>query len=367
MRPIWWLVPIVLVSGGILAWNAVDSGPALAIDEDLAQQAALDGSGASEIRLAGEVDWQPRTLTAARALLGESEIRSAARRLNGYLAQHPEDGAAHVLLAECLRRQGDLDQAEIHATKGVELLPTMGRAHWVRSMVLRGRLASVAAQGGMAVMGAMGTIGPYRDALHTAIALDPENLEARKEEVLFYLVTPMIGDPAKGLELARAMEELHPVEGPLTVARALYFNGEKEAGVQKARELCGTFPDDPLPKWVLASLEYDAKRYDDADALLAEVLAMGLKDETYYQALYQRMRLRTERDLEPQQVLDFCAEYETADPKFEWAPPMYQVLCERGCALQDLGRFEEARAALEACLAAEPAFKRAKLTLAGLE
>ncbi|MEZ5975953.1 MAG: hypothetical protein R3E96_14265 [Planctomycetota bacterium] len=163
------------------------------------------------------------------------------------------------------------------------------------------------------------------------------------------------------------MEELHPVEGR-SPWLARYFNGEKEvAGVQKARELCGAFPDDPLPKWVLASLEYDAKRYDDADALLAEVLAMGLKDETYYQALYQRMRLRTERDLEPQQVLDFCAEYETADPKFEWAPPMYQVLCERGCALQDLGRFGEARAALEACLAAEPAFKRAKSTLAGLE
>ncbi|HPF12615.1 MAG TPA: tetratricopeptide repeat protein, partial [Planctomycetota bacterium] len=96
------------------------------------------------------------------------------------------------------------------------------------------------------------------------------------------------------------------------------------------------------------------------DKVLASVMARPERDETYYQALYRRMRVRTTQQTEPERVLTYVEEYLQANPQWEWAPPAYRVWCEKGRALAQLGRKDEARAAFEQSLALEPTFERAR-------
>ena len=78
------------------------------------------------------------------------------------------------------------------------------------------------------------------------------------------------------------------------------------------------------------------------------------------------MLLRTKQDKEGEKVLALASEYLAADPQWEWAPKPAQIWCEKGYALQDLGRMEEARAALKRCLELDPDLERAQKCLKDL-
>ncbi len=366
MRKFVLLFLAIVAIGGIIAWRSVGSSPSLVIDEDLANQAIADGSAKGEVKIEEEVDFGPVTLSQVRALLGEKALQGAQKALQGHLETHPTSGAAHVLLAEVLRRQGRFELALEHAEAGLEALPTLGRVHWVHSMVLRGQLEKLGSSGTMGRLKAIKQIGPYRDALRTAIQLDPDNIDARKEEVLFYLYTPGIGDVAKGLELAKEIIAVDPMQGELTLARAQYKNGEAETAFETARKAITTYPDSPEPAWILGSLLYEDKQFEKAEVVLAQATEMGIRNETYYQVLYRRMRIRTTAKNRADETLAFANEYIQANPLWEWAPPMHRVLCEKGRALRDLGRIEEAKACLHESLALDPTFTRAQKTLDGL-
>ena len=365
MRKFLAIVLVLFVVGGFLAWRSVSSSPSLVIDEELAKQAIADGSAKGEIEIDAEV--HPKTLREVRALLGEKALVKAQTTLQEYVNKHPHSGAAHILLAEVLRRQGELDLALEQARLGLEHLPTLGRAHWVHSMVLRGKLEKLGTSGTIGKFKAMKQIGPYRDALRTAIELDPENVDARKEEVLFYLYTPGLGDRDKALELAREIIEVDGMQGTLTLARAQFVNDQKEEAFATARQAIEDYPESSEPPWILGSLLYENKQFEEAEKALALVIESGIIDETYYQALYRRMRIRTSAKNRSEEALAFALEYLEAKPQWEWAPPIYRVLCEKGRALRDLGRSEEARAALLESLKINPDFKRAKVTLEDME
>ena len=263
--------------------------------------------------------------------------------------------------------EGDLDAALGHSEAGLEKLPAVGRAHWVHSMALRGQLEKLGSSGTMGRMKAIQKIGPYRSALRTAIELDPSNVDARKEEVLFYLYTPGLGDAAKGLELAQEILTVDEMQGELTLARALYKNERVEEAFAKARAAIERFPDSTEPIWILASLYCEDKQFEKADPVLAQVMDLEVRDETYYQVLYRQMRVNAKLDKDPEQTLAIAEEYIKANPQWEWAPKLHKVLCEQGRTFAKLGRNQEARAALEKSLAVEPDFERAQKLLAKLE
>ncbi|MCP5021759.1 MAG: tetratricopeptide repeat protein [bacterium] len=366
MRTPFKIVAVLLLFGlisGALVWSSMDSDPLVVIDEDELDQARESGVGSMGIELEDRPEWRPSNLGEVRALLGAEAHETALTRLSGFVESKPESGAGHILLAEVLRRLDRLDEALLHAEKGAALLSTHGRAHWVHSRVLASRLTEIAKTGGsMGIFRAARNVGPYRSALRTAIELDPSNVEARREEVLFYLATPMIGDPAKGLKLARSMEAEHPMHGKLTVARALFFSDRKEEAINLAREAVDLFPESTEPTWILGSILFRSKRFDEAENEFAKLVS-GPKDETYYQAMYSRMCLRTRQDKDAEGVLKLVKEYLAADPQWEWAPKPSDVWCEKGYALQDLDRVDEARAAFEKSLELNPHSKRAKESL----
>ena len=367
MRKILLVLVVILVGGGFLAWKQLQSEPENTVDPELAEKAIADGSAAGEIALPGEVEFEPRTLTGVRALLGDDALAQARERLESYLQENPAAGEPRVLLAEVLRRQGDLDGAQKHSEAALERLPAVGRAHWVHSMILRGQLEKLGSSGNMGRLKALKNIGPYRSALRTAIELDPNNVDARKEEVLFYLYTPGIGDAAKGLELAQEILAVDEMQGELTMARALYKNDQAEEGFERARKAIERFPDSTEPTWILGSLYYEDKQYAKADPILAQVMEGELRDETYYQVLYRRMRVNAKLGEGAEETLAFAEEYLEADPKWEWAPEPHRVWCEKGRALGKLDRKEEARAALKKSLELAPTYERAQKLLTKLD
>jgi tetratricopeptide (TPR) repeat protein len=92
----------------------------------------------------------------------------------------------------------------------------------------------------------------------------------------------------------------------------------------------------------------------------------GPREETYYQALFQRAELRTKTGYGADEVLAFMDEYLVAQPGWEWAPSLARAHVQRGLALAALGRVDEARAAFEAALGLDPELAEALAALDAL-
>ncbi|MFT7679728.1 MAG: tetratricopeptide (TPR) repeat protein, partial [Planctomycetota bacterium] len=335
MRPL----PIALATCTFLAlglglWWSGDTAPAQPTEEE-AESAREDGRAAAEVGLEQVDGCCPSSLQAARDLLGDDLLDCACEALKARLATvegTPEEGPVCVMLSEVLRRLGHLKAATKHGRRGAELLPTSSRAHWTHARALVREAGEQGRAGGLALLAAAKKMGPYKSELQLAIDLDPKNVELRKEQALFLLFAPMVGNPTRGLELAHELEALDPIEGGLTVARALSLDEEGlEAALIKAREVEGAHPSSQEPPWVLGCLLHGAKRFDEADEALAKI-ALGPKGETYYQALHLRARLRNDRGLGFAEALEFLDEFEAASPAWEWTPKEAEVLCERGPA-----------------------------------
>lgn len=362
MRPL----PIVLVSFSVLAvgvglwWG---SGDELASPTQTEVKSAReDGRAAAEICLSVVEGCCPVSLHAARELLGNDALDCACEALETRLASAegtPEEGPLRVILSEVQRRLGRLKSATRHGRRGAELLPTSSSAHWIHARALVREAGAQGRAGGLALLAAAKKMGPYKSELQVAVELDPTNVELRKEQALFLLFAPMVGNPKRGLELAHELEALDPIEGGLTVARALSLDDKGlEAALAKARAVEGEYPSSQEPSWVLGCLLHGAERFDEADKALAKIIA-GPKGETYYQALHLRARLRNDRGTDFAEALEFLDEFEAACPGWEWMPEEAEVLCERGRALAGLGRAEDARVALERTIELAPWLDRA--------
>lgn len=75
-------------------------------------------------------------LARARLLMQQDRFPQAEGELRLHLANEPEDGTAHALLAFCLLRQEKLDPAEASARQAVALEPTESFSHRILGMVL---------------------------------------------------------------------------------------------------------------------------------------------------------------------------------------------------------------------------------------
>ena len=360
-----WLLGLLAV-GLLLAarlWWGSESR-VVGLTDQQASQALLDGSGARGLVIERPEPGVPASLAEARALLDPNQLQAASEALRDRLQRNPDDGAAHVFLSEILRRTRASSAACEHGLKGAELLPTSSEAHWVYARALLADAAQLGRAGGLARLAAAKRVGPFKAEIRTAIELNPNLIEARKEEALFLIFAPLVGDLERGTELAHALEEIDPLEGGLCVARALSAADDGvEAALAKAQEVHASYPSSQEPPWVLANLYFQAERWEEALAALAGVLE-GPKQETYYQALHLRARICNDRSVGFEQALADLDELRRADPRWEWAPQEAQVECERGYALLGLGRREQARLALERSLELDPHSKRSQ---AGLE
>ncbi|MCP3915340.1 MAG: hypothetical protein GY711_07275 [bacterium] len=350
----------VAVAGG--AWFFVATGPGVAVSGEDVARAVADGSGAAAIDLAPTPTPTPTpadgvadgvgTASAPTSLddllaIGDRAGIEAARDawLAAMDAGDAGEGELSVLLSAVQRRLGESDEAVRYAERGVELLPVNGRAHHVLARALAQRMQK------SSKFQALMTIGTYKSELRAAIELDPTNGPARKEEILMLAFAPKpVGDRARAIELARAFAGDDALLGAECLARALVLAGEEEEGLGVLDEALAKHPESRDLHWVKGTLLERAERRDQADASF--VAAMGTeRDETFFQALFQRAKIRVEGGYELERALGLLEQYVAADPFWEWSPRLARAHEQLGKALEALGRPSEALQAYEMALA----------------
>lgn len=358
LRPVLLLLLVGLVVTGLVVWFGEPKVSTVEVDT-----AVVSGEEGGR-GIAHGLDIQPRDLAAAEELWGEDECSAARKRLEGALSGGPEDGAVHVLLSAICRRQGDADAALDHGLKGVELLPTVGRAHHVYARAITLQMAS----GGM--LAAMRNLKPWREELRTAIELDPKNLEARGEEFFFYAYVPsaMGGDTERSLELAAEVEAIDPALGIGLRARALERMERREEGVALCEAALEERPGDATLLLALGNLHEAAEDWSAAEGAYARA-GDAPKEINGWRVLYQRVRLRTTEGRiqgEAERALELLDLYAAGAPRAEMMPGPADLLRRRGLVLEALGRVGDARAAYEAALEENPEHEAAQKALEAL-
>jgi len=139
--------------------------------------------------------------------------------LEDALRRSPADATAEMLLARCDYELGDLKGAVAHAEAAVQIEPGNPQDHlWL------GRMAGREADRERSLTLAVKT----RKEFEKAVSLAPDNAEARRALMEYYLDAPWIlgGSKAKAQQQAEAIARIDPVEGWLARAQLDQASGQ---------------------------------------------------------------------------------------------------------------------------------------------
>jgi tetratricopeptide (TPR) repeat protein len=144
------------------------------------------------------------------------DYSKASENLKKILAQNPNDAQADLWLARCFLEIGEFDQAVIYGEQAVKLDPKSSEFHsWL------GRAYGLKAEQSRSFLLARKS----REEFLTAIQLDADNLQARRDLMDYYLGAPWIlgGSKDKAWEQVQEIAARDRVAGCL--ARADYWQG----------------------------------------------------------------------------------------------------------------------------------------------
>ena len=299
---------------------------------------------------------EPQRLITAR---NHSQAKEALLVL---LESSDRDGETCILLSEVCRELEEFDEAVDYGLKAVELLPDVGRAHHMYAKALALKMMK-----GDNRLAAMVLLPKWRDELAAAIELEPDNVDARLEQLTFYTYMPSVigGDLDRAIELCAELEPYDPAKGKLWMALAYQRKEEPERAIELCQEGMAAFPEDGMFACTLGSLHAEAERYDEADAAFEEARKIR-GSEAYYRALVSQAMMHVDHELDREKAVTLLDEYVAYDADIPLMPPNAMAHFKRGQALEQLGRTDEARAAYEACLREEPRYSQAQDALDAL-
>jgi tetratricopeptide (TPR) repeat protein len=301
-------------------------------------------------------------LQAAEILMEEHDYEAAAERLLALLQTSDRDGETCILLSKAFLKLEDVEQTLDYALKAVELLPESGAAHHAHARALGLKMM----KGNK--LAAMMVLPQWKKALFQAVELDPSLIDARAEQIFFYIVTPGLlgGDLDKGLELSLELEKLDPVRGKLMSSLAHFQKDEVDQAVELCRAGATEFPEKAGEFHVtVAGFHARKEKFEEAD-LAFEAARAGARDEPYYRALHGQAKMRIDASFEQQQAVTLLDEYISAAPRGDLLPRLPQVWTEKGNALQQLEKIEEARTAYQEALRIDEDYAAASDALSAL-
>ncbi len=138
------------------------------------------------------------------------------------------DPAATLARLEACNAAGDWRCGVEQGARAVALLPDSADAHYRYAVALRQKLSSISVV--RAIFGA----GAYKRALYRALALDPDHIDARAEEIGFLIRAPAIvgGDKHKARRRIEELCALDPPAGLLAAADVLARAGFTEQAAE---------------------------------------------------------------------------------------------------------------------------------------
>ncbi len=197
----------------------------------------------------------------------------------GYIAAHPSDAAAAANLGRTYLAQRQVPLALDWLKKAVALDPQRSDYHdWL------GQAYGIAAERGPVVR-QFGLAVKVRREFERAVALDPENLDAREDLIQFLIQAPtFIGGSfeqarAQAAELARR----DPLRGRLARAEIAMRQLPPPAAEREVQAMAADFPGDARPRLTLADLYAKTGRADQAfDALEAALRIEPMNADAHF-------------------------------------------------------------------------------------
>lgn len=101
-----------------------------------------------------------------------------------------------------------------------------------------------------------------------AVELDPENMDARRDLIQFYIEAPRLvgGSTEKAREVLKPIAELDPIEGMNVEAKILNAEGESEAALEKSKAAIEGRPEEENYHITLGDIYASMDRKDEARA-----------------------------------------------------------------------------------------------------
>ncbi|MCX7552544.1 tetratricopeptide repeat protein [Marinicella sp. S1101] len=181
----------------------------------------------------------------------------------------------------------DWDMAMDLAEDLVDDFPKSSTAHYLLASAIRVKMQDVSQ------VRAMFSLGDYKEALATAIELDPQNVDARTEEIGFYMVAPGVagGDKELAAEKIKALKVVDQLKGLEMEAQLAAVNQDPVKAKAVLEELVLLKPDSPGALMQLAVMAMQQNDYLKADGYLLKINAE--EDAGWpLMAQYQRAKAR---------------------------------------------------------------------------
>ena len=300
-------------------------------------------------------------LDPVRELLEEEQYAAAIERLDGAADAESADG--WILRSQALTGLGQHKEAVRAAKSAVKAAPKRSDAHLAHAVALRDKLMAGSR------VSAMMSIGSYRKALGRALELEPDNVDAREEEIGFLLTAPGIagGDKEQALTKAKQLTEIDERRGRMSEVRALIALERTEESIEVLQALVQSDPSDEAARWRLANQLQAAERYDEADVEYQHLIEHAERQDLSHASLYQRGRSRVLGSFELDEAVALFERFVAqADALGLESPSPAAAYWRIGLAHEKAGRPDAAATAYRKSLERDAEFERARDALKAL-
>jgi tetratricopeptide (TPR) repeat protein len=166
-------------------------------------------------------------------------------------------------------KTNDWEEALDLAEDLVDDYPDSSRAHYLLASAIRVKMQEVSR------VRAMFSLGDYKEALATAIELDPKNVDARSEEIGFYMAAPGVagGDKQLAAEKIKALKAVDQFKGLEMEAQLAGINQDQEKATAILEQMLTLKPHSPMALMQLAVMAMQHNDYLKADEYLLNITA----------------------------------------------------------------------------------------------
>ncbi len=265
--------------------------------------------------------------------------------------------AQKITIRDALKSK-DWDTALDLAEDLVDDHPTSSVAHYLLASAIRIKMQEVSQ------VRAMFSLGDYKEALAKSIELDPQNIDARTEEIGFYLFAPGVAGGDKDFAAERIIElkTVNLFSGLQMEAQLAAVNEDTDKRLQLLQQMVELEPGNPQALMQLGGLMVQLKRFEQAEDSFIKIT--GEEDPTWpLAAQYQRAKWRILAKQESDLAIELLRSYQQQLPNIESEvnlPSLAAALWREALAFENKGDEKSAIALLKKSLSADGEFEPAE-------
>jgi tetratricopeptide (TPR) repeat protein len=299
----------------------------------------------------------------ARTLMEQGRYEQAVAVLEEALRDEALKPAALVEITRLYNETQDYEKGVDYGEQAVEALPESSTAHLEYARALKFKMNEISR------MRATFLIGTYKKELRKALELDPQNVEARVEEIGFFLHAPGIigGSETKAQERIDRLKQTAWRDAMLMQAELQRKQEDPAGAIRTYDEMIGRDAEDKMARQALAFALQSSGKYREADPHFG-VLLEGDDARRSMMARYQLARSRVLGEYEQLEAVDYLLGYiERLTDSIRGVPSESSAYWRLGLAYKQLGRVNEAREALERAVALDGDNEQAQESLQHLK